>query len=269
MRQRLDGKVAFITGAARGMGRAQAARLAEEGADIIAVDLPGPGDGHRGYSGEDAAITVKLVEQAGRKIEFRDADVRDLDQLVAAVEAGVERFGRLDAVIANAGTIKHGGVLDISEEDWRFVLDVNLTGAWLTCKAAVPHIQAGGRGGSVVINSSVRGVRAVANTAPYVASKHGVVGLMRALALELAADSIRVNSIHPGFVDTPLLRAQLPGVSSLDAEDVDRALRSAHLLPVRTVDAEDIAASVAYLVSDDARYVTGVTLPVDAGLLLK
>lgn len=267
MSQRLEGKVAFITGAARGMGRAQAVRLAEEGADIIAVDLPGPGDGHRGYSDEDAAITVKLVEKAGRQIVFRDADVRELGQLAAAVDAGVDRFGRLDAVIANAGTIKHGGVLDISEDDWRFVIDVNLTGAWLTCKAAVPHIQAGGRGGSVVINSSVRGLRAVKNTAPYVASKHGVVGLMRALALELAADNIRVNSIHPGFVDTPLLRSQLPG--ELNAEGVDNALRQAHLLPVGAIEPEDIAAAVAYLVSDDARYVTGVTLPVDAGLLLK
>jgi len=266
--QRLEGRVAFVTGAARGMGRAQAVRLAEEGADIIAVDLPGPGDGHRGYSSEDSAITAKLVEKAGRQIVFRDADVRDLGQLMAAVEAGVDRFGRLDAVIANAGTIKHGLALDISEEDWRFVLDVNLTGAWLTCKAAVPHIQAGGRGGSVVINSSVRGLRAVSNTAPYVASKHGVVGLMRALALELAADNIRVNSIHPGFVDTPLLRSQVPG-GAVDAEDVDSAIRQAHLLPVGAIGPEDVAATVAYLVSDDARYVTGVTLPVDAGLLLK
>lgn len=269
MSQRLEGRVAFITGAARGMGRAQAVRLASEGADIIAVDLPGPGDGHRGYSSEDSATTAKLVEATGRQILFRDADVRDLGQLVAAVEAGVERFGRLDAVIANAGTIKHGRALDMSEEDWRLVLDVNLTGAWLTCKAAVPHIQAGARGGSVVINCSVRGLRAVMNTAPYVASKHGVVGLMRALALELAADSIRVNSVHPGFVDTPLLRAQLPDGASIEGEAVDSSIRQAHLLPVGAIDADDVAAAVAYLVSDDARYVTGITLPVDAGLLLK
>lgn len=269
MSQRLEGRVAFITGAARGMGRAIAVRLAEEGADIVAADLPGQGDGHRGYSSEDSAITVELVEKAGRQIVFQDADVRDLGQLVAAVEAGMDRFGRLDAVIANAGTIKHGGALDMSEEDWKLVLDVNLTGAWLTCKAAVPHIQAGGRGGAVVINSSVRGLRAGLHAPPYVASKHGVVGLMRALALELAPDSIRVNSVHPGFVDTPLLRSQVPGGEAVGAEDVDRAVGQAHLLPVGAIAPDDIAAAVAYLVSDDARYVTGVTLPVDAGLLLK
>jgi (+)-trans-carveol dehydrogenase len=260
--KRLEGKVAFVTGAARGMGRALAVRLAEEGADIIAADLPGAGDGHRGYSSEDAAITAKLVEETGRQIVFRDADVRDLEQLVAAVQAGVERFGRLDAVIANAGTIKHAGAIEMSEEDWRFVIDVNLTGAWVTCKAAVPHIQAGGRGGSVVINCSVRGLRAGKGAVGYMASKHGVVGLMRALAIELAAENIRVNSVHPGFVDTPLLRSQLPDGAPLDVSQ-------AHLLPVPAIEPEDIAAAVAYLVSDDARYVTGVTLPVDAGLLLR
>lgn len=262
MGKRLDGKVAFITGAARGMGRAIAVRLAEEGADIIAADLPGVGAGHRGYSSEDSATTATLVEETGRRIVFRDADVRDLGQLNAAVEAGVDSFGRLDAVIANAGTIKHAGALDMSEEDWNFVLDVNLTGAWLTCKAAVPHIQVGGRGGSVVINSSVRGLRAGKGAVSYMASKHGVVGLMRALALELAADNIRVNSVHPGFVDTPLLRSQLPDGAPLDVSQ-------AHLLPVPAIEPEDIAAAVAFLISDDARYVTGATLPVDAGLLLK
>lgn len=262
MSKRLESKVAFVTGAARGMGRSIAVRLAEEGANIVACDLPGSGDGHRGYSSEDAATTAKLVEEAGAQIVFRDADVRDLEQLTAAVTAGVERFGRLDAVVANAGTIRHGGAIEMSEEDWRFVVDVNLTGAWLTCKAAVPHLQAGGRGGSVVINCSVRGLRAGARAIGYMASKHGVVGLMRALALELGADNIRVNSVHPGFVDTPLLRAQLPEGADLD-------LTASNLLPVPYVEDADIAAAVAYLVSDDARYVTGVTLPVDAGMLLK
>jgi (+)-trans-carveol dehydrogenase len=258
--------VAFVTGAARGMGRAIAVRLAEEGADIVACDLPGAGDGHRGYSSEDASITAKLVEETGRAIVFGDADVRDLGQLEAAVAAGVERFGRLDAVVANAGTIRHAGAIEMSEDDWRFVVDVNLTGAWLTCKAAVPHLQAGGRGGSVVLNCSVRGLRAGKGAVGYMASKHGVVGLMRALAIELAPESIRVNSVHPGFVDTPLLRTATPSGA---LEDVDGAIRQAHLLPVGAIEGEDIAAAVAYLVSDDARYVTGVTLPVDAGLLAK
>jgi len=260
--KRLNGKVAFVTGAARGMGRNIAVRLASEGADIIACDLPGAGDNHRGYSSEDAALTAKLVEEAGRQIVFSDADVRDLEQLEAAVKAGVDRFGRLDSVVANAGTIRHAGAIEMTEEDWRFVVDVNLTGAWLTCKAAVPHLQAGGRGGSVVLNCSVRGLRAGKGAVSYMASKHGVVGLMRALAIELAADSIRVNSVHPGFVDTPLLRSQLPEGADLDVSH-------AHLLPVPHIEGDDIAAAVAYLVSDDARYVTGVTLPVDAGLLLK
>lgn len=262
MSTRLDGKVAFVTGAARGMGRSIAVRLASEGADIIAADLPGAGAGHRGYSSEDSAITAKLVEETGRRIVFRDADVRSLEELTRAVEAGVEQFGRLDAVVANAGTIRHAGAIEMTEEDWRFVVDINLTGAWLTCKAAVPHLQAGGRGGAVVLNSSVRGLRAGKGAVAYMASKHGVVGLMRALALELADDNIRVNSVHPGFVDTPLLRTQLPEGAELD-------VRAAHLLPVPHIHGDDIAAAVAYLVSDDARYVTGVTLPVDAGLLLK
>jgi (+)-trans-carveol dehydrogenase len=257
--KRLEGKVAFVTGAARGMGRSIAVRLAQEGADVIAADLPGAGDGHRGYSSEDAAITAKLVEEAGRQVVFGDADVRDLAQLEAVVAAGVERFGRLDAVVANAGTIRHAGAVEMTEEDWRFVVDVNLTGAWLTCKAAVPHLS---EGGAVVLNSSVRGLRAGKGAVAYMASKHGVVGLMRALALELGPQGIRVNSVHPGFVDTPLLRSQLPEGADLD-------LTATNLLPVPYIEGQDIAAAVAYLVSDDARYVTGVTLPVDAGLLLK
>jgi SDR family mycofactocin-dependent oxidoreductase len=260
--KRLEGKVAFVTGAARGMGRAIAVRLAEEGADIIACDLPGAGDGYRTYGSEDAAVTAKLVEETGRGIVFGDADVRKLDQLEAAVAAGVDRFGRLDVVVANAGTIRHAGAIEMSEEDWQFVLDVNLTGAWLTCKAAVPHVQAGGQGGSVVLNCSVRGLAAGKGAVSYMASKHGVTGLMRALAIELAPDNIRVNSVHPGFVDTPLLRNQLPEGAPLD-------VTALNLLPTPAIEPEDVAASVAYLASDDARYVTGVTLPVDAGFLLK
>jgi SDR family mycofactocin-dependent oxidoreductase len=211
MAGRVEGKVAFITGAARGQGRSHAIRLAQEGADIIAIDLNEavPGTGAPGATDADLAETVKAVEALDRRIVASKADVRDFDQIKAAVDAGVAELGRLDIVSANAGisSLPHK-THEMSEEVWQTMLDINLTGVWHTVKATVPQLIEGGRGGSIVLTSSAAGLQAYANIAHYVSAKHGVVGLMKTLAVELAPHSIRVNSLHPTQVDTPMIQNQ-------------------------------------------------------------
>lgn len=227
---RVAGKVAFITGAARGQGRAHAVRLAQEGADIIAIDIcdkVGTSVAEPSTP-EDLAETVRLVEAEDRRIIATQADVRDYGALKAAVDAGVAELGRLDIVCANAGMWNYSLLEDFAEDAWQEVIDINLTGPWHTAKAAIPHLRAGGRGGSIIITSSAAGLKAYAHCGPYVAAKHGVVGLMRTLAVELAPASIRANSIHPTNVDTAL-----------------------------------------FLASDESKYTTGLTLTVDAGLTIK
>ncbi len=253
MRPRLEGKVAFITGAAQGIGRAHAARLAQEGADIIAADIA------------DLSTTAGVVESAGRRIISRLADVRDLTALTELVAYGVRELGRLDVVVANAAIIAPAPALETTGDTWQTTIDVNLTGAWNTCRAALPHLLDRG-GGSIVIVSSILGLRPTPGVLAYSVSKHGLVGLMRALAVELAPQNVRVNSVHPTTVDTPMLRALWP--EGMDESEVREALTPSNALPVPWVDAEDVAAAVAFLASDDARYVTGVALPVDAGSLL-
>ena len=204
---RVEGKVAFITGAARGQGRSHAVVLAREGADIIAADvshqvetIPYPT-----ATADDLAETVALVESLGRRIVAAEADVRDLDALRDVVDRGVAELGRLDIVIANAGVSSPSSTLDMTEETWATTIDINLTGVWKTVKAAVPHVVASGRGGSVVITSSLAAMKASEHTAHYSASKAGLVGLMRVLAKELAPQSIRVNTIHPTTVNTDMI----------------------------------------------------------------
>ena len=207
MTGRVEGKVAFITGAARGQGRAHAVRLAQEGADIIAVDICKQIDSVQIplSTPEDLAETADLVKGHNRRIYTAEVDVRDYDALKAAVDAGVEQMGRLDIIVANAGIGNGGATLDkTSEPDWTDMIDVNLGGVWKTVKAGVPHILAGGRGGSIILTSSVGGLKAYPHTGHYVAAKHGVVGLMRTFAVELGAQNIRVNSVHPTNVNTPL-----------------------------------------------------------------
>ena len=208
MAGRVDGKVAFITGAARGQGRSHAVRLAEEGADIIAVDIC------RGFEDstapaatpEDLAETADMVKNLDRRIVTAEVDVRDFDALKAAVDSGVEQLGRLDIVVANAGIGTTGVKLHKMREDiFDETIDVNLGGVWKTVKAAVPHLLAGGRGGSIIITSSVGGTKAYPQVGHYIAAKHGVVGLMRTFAVELGHHSIRVNTVHPTHVCTPLL----------------------------------------------------------------
>ncbi|MEV6341083.1 mycofactocin-coupled SDR family oxidoreductase [Nocardia vinacea] len=278
MAGRVEGKVAFITGAARGQGRAHAVRLAQEGADIICVDVCRQLDGVKipMSTPTDLAETVDQVKALGRRILAAEVDVRDYDAMKAVVDEGVAQFGRLDIVVANAGLGSEGKRLDrMDEKVWRDMIDVNLTGVWLTAKAGIPHLVAGGRGGSIVITSSSGGLRAHPNIGHYIAAKHGVIGVMRTLAIELGDKSIRVNAICPTQVGTPLLlndetfRMFRPDLENPTKEDFAPASQTMHVLPTPWVDAEDIANAALFLVSDEARFITGVALPVDAGMLLK
>ncbi|RIQ14390.1 mycofactocin-coupled SDR family oxidoreductase [Jiangella rhizosphaerae] len=274
---RVDGKVAFITGAARGQGRSHAVRLAQEGADIIAVDICGQIDTvpFPMATPEDLAETVKEVEALDRRIVAVQADVRDYDAVRGALDDGVAELGRLDIVAANAGISELGiPTADMDERSWQNTIDVNLTGVWHTCKAAVPHLRAAG-GGSIVITSSGAGLKGMANLAAYVSAKHGVVGLMRTLANELAPDFIRVNSVHPGVVNTPMVqndaiyRLFRPDLDEPTRDDALDVFTSLHALDIPWLEAVDISNAVLFLASDEARYITGVTLPVDGGFFVK
>ena len=275
---RLDGKVVFITGVARGQGRSHAIRFAEEGADIIGIDVVEPIAGSTSPPATQADMdeTVAAVEALDRRIIATKADVRSLAQVKKAVDDGVAQFGRLDVAIANAGVMTSmGPTAALTDEAFSDLIDINLTGVWRTCAAAIPHLQAGGRGGSIIMTSSVAGLSAIANAGHYVAAKHGVVGLMRSLALELAPDGIRVNSIHPTTVNTPMVnnestfRLFRPDLESPSVDDFVEAAKGMNALPIGWVEAFDISNAMVWLASDEARYVTGVTLPVDAGMLVK
>lgn len=278
MAGRVEGKVAFITGAARGQGRAHAVRLAAEGADIIAIDICKQIDTVQIplSTPEDLAETADLVRGHDRRIYTAEVDVRDFEALKTAVDAGVEQLGRLDIIIANAGIGNGGATLDkTSEPDWTDMIDVNLGGVWKTVKAGVPHILAGGRGGSIILTSSVGGLKAYPHTGHYVAAKHGVVGLMRTFAVELGAQNIRVNSVHPTNVNTPLfmnegtMKLFRPDLENPGPDDMKVVGQLMHTLPIGWVEPEDIANAVLFLASDEARFITGVTLPVDGGSCLK
>jgi SDR family mycofactocin-dependent oxidoreductase len=270
---RFDGKVAFITGAARGQGRNHAVRFAREGADIIAVDICAqiPTVEYPMATPEDLKETVNLVEAQDRRIVARTADVRDQAALVEAVRAGVAELGRLDYIIANAGI----GVLSQDAEDpiatFRDVLDVNLVGVWNTVQAAIPVLVEQGTGGSIVITSSTAGLKGIGGAGPggqaYTASKHALVGLMRNIALNHAARSIRANTVHPTGVATPMIQNEV--IQRLLNESPDLIGATENLLPVDLVEPDDISSAVLWLCSDEARYVTGLALPVDGGLLIK
>jgi SDR family mycofactocin-dependent oxidoreductase len=277
MAGRVEGKVAFITGAARGQGRSHAIRLAQEGADIIAVDLCGQVASvpYPMATPEDLAETVKQVEALDRRIVAAQADVRDSGALTAALDAGVAQLGRLDIVSANAGIASIGRLDELTEQSWQDTIDINLSGVWRTARAAIPHLIAGGRGGSIILTSSVAGLTGTQNIGHYVSAKHGVVGLMRTLALELAPHSIRVNSLHPTTVDTDMIQNQAlyrmfrPDLESPTADDFRAVLTTLNVLPVPWVEPVDVSNALLFLASDEARYITGVPLPVDAGILLR
>ncbi|HJZ08232.1 MAG TPA: mycofactocin-coupled SDR family oxidoreductase [Trebonia sp.] len=273
----LDGKVALVTGAARGQGRSHARRLAEEGADIIAIDACAT-PGWLSYplaSEADLAQTVKEVGAAGtgRRIVARRADVRDLGAVRAALDEGVaELGGRLDVVCANAGIISQPvATWEIDLDQWRELIDVTLTGVFVTIKAAVPHMIAAGNGGSITLTSSGAALISGGGFADYKAAKSGVLSLTRTLACELAEHFIRVNAICPTAVDTPMIqnetlyRSFRPDLPNPGREDVKAGFQTMNLLPIPWVDVADVSNAIVWLASDAARYITGVTLPVDAG----
>lgn len=263
---RLAGKVAVVTGAARGSGRSHCERMAEEGADIIALDVAAADD--------DLRDLVLVVQGHGRRCVCAHADVRSFEEVSAAVAHGVAELGALDIVVANAGLHAAGApTWEIAEDDWRRTLDVNVTGVWHTVKAAVPHLRT--TGASIVIIGSTSGLRGTANTAHYTASKHAVVGLMRTLANELGAQNVRVNIVHPGAVGTAMVVNEAtfarlcPELERPTAADAARVLAARNLLPVGWVDPVDVSNAVVFLASDEARYITANQLVVDAGLTEK
>ncbi len=280
MAGRVEGKVAFITGAARGQGRSHALRLAEEGADIIAVDIaesiPGMEKYYAGATEDDLAETVRQIEALDRRIVATKADVRDFDALKAAVDEGVAQLGHVDIVSANAGVFAFGEQSQLVEDaEWDMVNDINAKGVWHTAKAVIPHLIEQGTGGSIVITSSTAGIKGTPNVVAYTASKHAVVGIMRTLALELAPHRIRVNTVHPTGVATDMILNEatfklfLPHVEHPSREEAAEVFATTNALPVPWVEPIDISNAVLYLASDEARYVTGTELKIDAGYTVK
>lgn len=264
---KLEGQVAFITGAARGQGRAHAIRLAQEGADIVAVDIcrQMTSVGYPMSTREDLDETVHQVEALGRGIVAREVDVRDAGALQQAFDEGVGELGAVTVVVANAG-IGPGGSAS-AEEEWEEVIGVNLTGVWNTGRVAIPSMIENGRGGSIVLTSSTGGLIGAPSNVPgmlgYTAAKHGVIGLMRSWANYLAPHDIRVNSVAPTTVRTPMANNGDVSLITKYAPELVNSLTNA--LPVEAVEAMDVAHAVAWLASDEARYVTGTVIPVDAG----
>jgi SDR family mycofactocin-dependent oxidoreductase len=271
---KLEGRVAFITGAARGQGRSHALRLAQEGADIIGIDIAEqiPTVAYPMSRPEDLEETRRAVEALDRRMVAIQADVRDLRAIEDAVRRGSAELGPVDIVIANAGIAPHGGPEPDIVESFATVLAVNLTGTWNTVMATAPGMLERDRGGSIVLTSSVQGLKGVggdgtAGSAGYAASKHGVVGLMRNFAAWLSPHGIRVNTVHPTGVNTPMIMNDI--VAGLIERSPEFANAAKNLMPVPFVESIDISNAIAWLVSDDARYVTGVALPIDAGFVVR
>jgi len=262
---RVAGKVALITGAARGQGRNHAVRLAAEGADIIALDVCAPIESidYDTATPDDLLITAEMVKEVGGRIVTAAVDVRDATGLATAVAAGVEELGKLDVVVANAGVVATRRWDEITPEEWGTVVGTNLTGTWNTCQAALPHVLATG-GGSLILVSSTSGLKGLPFMTHYAASKHGVVGIMRALANELGPKGIRVNSLHPTGVPTPMLAGMTPLTAYIDDAPRTRALFD-NTLPVNLIELDDVSDAVLFLASDESRFVTGSTMTVDAG----
>lgn len=271
---KLSGQVAFITGAARGQGRAHAVKLASEGADIIAVDICAPvrSAKYEMATETDLHETVALVEAQGQRIVSAVADTRDLDALQEAVDLGVEQFGRLDIVVANAGIAASPAMsTDIGPAEFREMMDINVTGVWQTTKVAIPHIMKGNRGGSIVLISSMAGLRGVPGIVHYSTAKHAVRGMAKSLANELAWANIRVNSVHPGNVRTQMIdndamvRGFRPDLENPVLDDTAEIMQKLNLLPQPWIESEVIADAVLYLVGESGRAITGIALPVDLG----
>jgi len=263
---RLSGKVAFITGAARGQGRSHAVRLANEGADVIVSDVCAPvgTNGITPATPEDLEQTVKEVEATGQRVVWGEVDVRDLAALTALADRGADELGHIDVVVANAGILNWSRAHEMTEEQWQDVIDVNLTGVFKTVRATLPHLVEQGTGGSIIVTSSSAGLKGQPFTLGYTAAKHGLVGLVNALAIEYGDLGIRANSIHPCGVSTDMGIA--PGLFELiteRAETVGPVFMNT--LPIDFIQPEDVSNAVAFLASDEAKFITGMQLKVDAG----
>lgn len=269
MGMQLEHKVAVITGAGKGQGRHHAVTLAREGADIIALDICRPSGSSRYVfaTPDELAETARQVEELGRRVVPIHVDVRDREAMEAAVNEGAARLGRVDIAIANAGIATMDSWSDLDAQCWTDTIDINITGVWHLFRAAIPHLMAVG-GGAMVATSSTAGIRGLPFYTAYSASKHGVVGLVRSMAVELARHRIRVNSVHPTGVDTDLMK-NLGGIESIFEMEPQLAPVFANLLPTQFVELDDVSRAVLYLVADSGRYVTGVQLPVDAGYTTK
>jgi SDR family mycofactocin-dependent oxidoreductase len=266
----LRGRVAFITGAARAQGRAHAVRLAREGADIIALDICASASNTVTYTPatpEDLNETVRLVEAEGRKILSRQADIRDDAALKQLVAEGVEQFGRLDIVVANAGVLSWGRVWELTDEQWDTVIDINLTGTWRTLRATIPAMIEAGNGGSIVVVSSSAGVKATPGNGHYSASKHGLTALTNTLAIELGEFGIRVNSIHPYSIDTPMIEPEAMMEIFAKYPNFVHSFPPMPLQPNGFMAAEEVSDVVVWLAGDGAGTVTGTQVPVDKGAL--
>jgi SDR family mycofactocin-dependent oxidoreductase len=276
----LDGRVALVTGAARGQGRAHALRLANDGADIIAIDICGPVSDSITYppaTSEQLADTVSGVEATGRNILARTVDVRDLAAQQQVVAEGIERFGRLDILVVNAGVLSWGRLFEMTEEQWDTIIEVNLSGAWKTVRAAVPAMIKAGNGGSVIMVSSVAGLKATPGNGHYSAAKHGMVGITNALALEVGEFGIRVNSVHPYSIDTPMIERDAMTEIFTRHPDYLHSFAPMPLKPPSQLAAgladpgfmtpEDVSDVVAWLASDGSRYISGSQLAIDRGVM--
>ncbi|GAB2936514.1 mycofactocin-coupled SDR family oxidoreductase [Rhodococcus aerolatus] len=269
MAGRFEGKVAFVTGAARGQGRAHALRLAREGADVLALDLAGPLPASVVYDSatpEDLAEVAAAVEQLDRRVLTHVGDVRDLADMTAFVERGVAELGRLDLVVANAGICVPAAWDTVSPEMFRDHLDINVTGVWNTVMAAAPHLVSGGRGGSIVLTSSYAGKKMQPFMVHYTTSKHAVTGMTRAFAAELGTHGIRVNSVHPGGVATPMGGGSMVQAMTAATETNPRlGVMGTTFIDPPYAEADEIADAVAFLLSDEARFITAEHLSIDGG----
>jgi SDR family mycofactocin-dependent oxidoreductase len=266
----LQGRVAFITGAARGQGRAHAIRLAREGVDIIALDICAPVSDSITYAAatpEELAETVRAVEAEGRKILAREVDIRDDAALRQLVSDGVEQFGRLDIVVANAGVLGWGRVWELTDEQWDAVIGVNLSGTWRTLRAVIPAMIEAGNGGSIVVVSSSAGLKATPGNGHYAAAKHGLVGLTNSLAIELGEFAIRVNSIHPYSVDTPMIEPELMMQVFAEHPRYVHSFGPMLLQPKGFMAADEVSDVVVWLAGAGSGTLTGAQIPVDKGVL--
>lgn len=273
----LDGKVAFITGVARGQGRSHALTLAREGASIIGLDLCDKPSttAYPGTTEEDLQETVRQVKEAGGQIFVDVADTRDYAQVKAVFDRGIEQFGRVDIVIPNAGICSGAKTWEIEPTDWREMVDINLTGVFHTVKVAIPTMITQNQGGSIVFIGSTEALKGAENISSYAASKHGVTGLMTSLARELGQYNIRVNSVNPTCVDTHMINNDFvyglfrPDLDKPTREDVIDTFAGTHILPVPWMQPQDVSNAILYLVTEPGRYITATPMVIDAGFMIK